>query len=360
MSGSLLKLDFENSPTVKVEVKEANLYGDIDFSSIDRRVSVVEAANASNQIFGGIRFKGHLKMNISNLIQMGDVFDIEDTQAENPTSIIDIASNHSTFRRYFANSSSPVIKAASITILAETRTVVKKVDFQSLRTHSCSRERNPNLYMCFKPQEPQFDFDINVADILVDYNSKFGIDNNPKSKYYADSLEDMAPKIRDHWDIYFLSKWVELSGTQIRGPRISSCSSVGDFREIDIVSNGLGCGPDQGPGRGIKSEGCAGSGASYGSKGGYGGSVTSKDNNERCEESVPTPYFYENDASQTGSGGASSDPEKQSGGRGGGLIWISCAQSILTNNANILANGGNGKLLDPTLSGAGGGSGGSI
>ncbi len=87
---------------------------------------------------------------------------------------------------------------------------------------------------------------------------------------------------------------------------------------------------------------CAGSGASHGGKGGAGVAYSSVNSNS-CQKNTPLPYYSESGfAKYEGSGGASGLLNKNLGGSGGGIIWISTTNSLILNDTKILAKGANG------------------
>jgi len=63
----------------------------------------------------------------------------------------------------------------------------------------------------------------------------------------------------------------KLDGAVIEGPRIGVCAANANIENTIIDTSGHGCPSDWGFGRGLKYATCAGSGASNGGSGGYGG-----------------------------------------------------------------------------------------
>jgi len=105
----------------------------------------------------------------------------------------------------------------------------------------------------------------------------------------------MALKIMNKWNIYViaLGHLYTDNFSRIQGARVGLCGSNMNIVRTRITSNGMGCKAGKGLGPGKQVGMCAGSGASHGGKGGYGGSE-SNDPNEKaiCKASFPQPYFF--------------------------------------------------------------------
>jgi hypothetical protein len=62
-----------------------------------------------------------------------------------------------------------------------------------------------------------------------------------------------------------------------------------------------------------------------------------------------------------GSGGASGDTKKTTGGSGGGMVWLATPGTLLLRNSTkVIADGSSGRVDEIDQDGSGGGSGGSI
>lgn len=68
-----------------------------------------------------------------------------------------------------------------------------------------------------------------------------------------------------------------LSDSSIKGPRVGVCGNSIRASNTSIDASAKGCPNDAGLGAGVKVTGCAGSGASHGGDGGYGGSEKADD-----------------------------------------------------------------------------------
>jgi len=162
------------------------------------------------------------------------------------------------------------------------------------------------------------------------------------NRYYALRPSDMTTKIKVMWNIYVFSLGhIKIDQAEIRGPRIGLCSNEVNLQDTLVNSTGQGCTHDEGLGAGILNPGCTGSGGAHGGHGGHGG-VESGDQNQinTCmnEVSYPQSYYFGKEAKYEGSGGASGDGE-QTGGKGGGLVWITTTGTTTLNNSLIMANG---------------------
>jgi hypothetical protein len=130
---------------------------------------------------------------------------------------------------------------------------------------------------------------------------------------------------------------IQIMSSKIESPRIGVCTTqfIGDKGLLN--TDGKGCKSGEGIGKGVKMEGCAGSGASHGGSGGPGAKLN-ETSNELCENFFPTPYLESDlDARYEGSGGASSRIDSGLGGSGGGIVWISAADRITLKNSAITA-----------------------
>lgn len=76
----------------------------------------------------------------------------------------------------------------------------------------------------------------------------------------------------------------------------------------NVDASSKGCPHDSGLGKGHKINNCAGSGASHGGFGGYGGAQIRNDEQEaKCTKVDSMPYYFGHEARYEGSGGASGD-----------------------------------------------------
>ena len=92
----------------------------------------------------------------------------------------------------------------------------------------------------------------------------------------------MAANIMSKWNVYILAfgKIYQDRYSRVQGARVGICGSYIEMQRSRVTSNGMGCKAGKGLGPGTQSGMCAGSGASHGGKGGYGGSE-SNDPNEK-------------------------------------------------------------------------------
>lgn len=84
---------------------------------------------------------------------------------------------------------------------------------------------------------------------------------------------------------------------------------------------------------------------------------------QTCKTNYPRSYHYGKDARFEGSGGGNGEKrygQKDTGGSGGGIIWLTTPQTIKMTNATISAEGLWGTTENYDQFGAGGGSGGSV
>ena len=83
---------------------------------------------------------------------------------------------------------------------------------------------------------------------------------------------------------------------------------------------------------------------------------------DTCASKVPNPYYFLKEARYEGSGGASGVKNKNAGGAGGGIIWLSTTGTINLEKSTLSANGFNGTTdtFLPSNRGSGGGAGGSV
>lgn len=78
--------------------------------------------------------------------------------------------------------------------------------------------------------------------------------------------------IEKNYTIFLLAQNELFMRSEIVGSIIGICAdNITHIGRLD--AGGRGCSPDQGAGSGLKNVACAGAGASYGTYGGYGGSV---------------------------------------------------------------------------------------
>mmetsp|Transcript_4035 Transcript_4035/g.6817 ORF Transcript_4035/g.6817 Transcript_4035/m.6817 type:complete len:199 (+) Transcript_4035:2086-2682(+) len=148
-----------------------------------------------------------------------------------------------------------------------------------------------------------------------------------------------------------------MNGADLRAPRIGMCSNELEANKTDINANYRGCTADKGLGKGLLNHVCSGSGASHGGRGGHGGSVA---NDHSCFTVFPEPYYFGREARYEGSGGASGDRQKTSGGPGGGIVHIASVSKVSLKDSRVLADGSKGRVINYDQFGSGGGSGGSI
>lgn len=98
-----------------------------------------------------------------------------------------------------------------------------------------------------------------------------------------------------------------------------------------ISANGRGCPANKGLGAGMQDGFCAGSGGAHGGNGGYGGSESNNpDEKAKCAKMFPKSYYLGKEARYEGSGGANGEKRqaRDTGGSGGGIIWISCPGTV--------------------------------
>jgi hypothetical protein len=81
---------------------------------------------------------------------------------------------------------------------------------------------------------------------------------------------------------------------------------------------------------------------------------------DTCVTKYPLPYYFGQEARYEGSGGASGDIQKTTGGSGGGVIWMTTPGTTKMFNSTIAADGHWGRIDDYDQDGSGGGAGGSI
>jgi len=123
-----------------------------------------------------------------------------------------------------------------------------------------------------------------------------------------------------------------------------------------IITDKLGCQPDQGPGRGFPgSTSCVSGGGAYGGDGGLPLASPSmirqthntiesarrlQLNEKSCSELAAQPYgMFDSARVQEGSGGGTINGEGQSvGNNGGGIIWLQAQQFYFT--GLLSSNGG--------------------
>lgn len=133
-----------------------------------------------------------------------------------------------------------------------------------------------------------------------------------------------------NWNIYLLSLGtIEIYDTDIDAPRIGLCANNITLNLTNVDSSSKGCPHDSGLGKGHKIDNCAGCGASHGGFGGYGGAMIRDDAMEsECRKVDSKPYYFGHEARYEGSGGASGDKLKTTGGSGGGVVWITTPDTL--------------------------------
>lgn len=127
-----------------------------------------------------------------------------------------------------------------------------------------------------------------------------------------------------NWNVYLLSLGhIEINDSAIDGPRIGLCANNIAMNLTNVDASSKGCAHDSGLGKGHKVNLCGGSGGSHGGFGGHGGAQVKDDRQDKLCESVESkPYYFGHEARYEGSGGASGDKLKTTGGSGGGIVWI--------------------------------------
>lgn len=88
----------------------------------------------------------------------------------------------------------------------------------------------------------------------------------------------MEGNILQKWSVYLISLGdLVVSASSVRGPRVGLCGNSITASNSSIDASAKGCPNDAGLGTGIKVTGCAGSGASHGGDGGFGGTEKADD-----------------------------------------------------------------------------------
>jgi len=196
------------------------------------------------------------------------------------------------------------------------------------------------LYKCIDPEEIHT-ANITRQEILDYYNEQYGLVE--KDRDYARYVPDMVDRVLQEWNIYFLSHYSIFSeASTITGPRVGTCSKYIFSFNMIIDSSKKGCKSNQGLGKGIHKEGCSGSGGAHGGFGGIGspergGSI------DGCTDTVSEPYYFGEEARYEGSGGAAGDKDRETGGSGGGIIWITAPEFMYPRGMQVYAEGGPGR-----------------
>lgn len=166
--------------------------------------------------------------------------------------------------------------------------------------------------------------------------------------------------------MYLLSQGkIVIDDAKVLAPRIGVCSNNIDIINSTLSSNGRGCTAEKGLGAGKSPLHCAGAGGAHAGNGGYGGSESSAVmDKSKCRRNYPTKYTFGREARLEGSGGGNGEQrnaQKDTGGPGGGIIWITTPGTLhITNGTMIESNGAMGQYLNYEQAGAGGGAGGSV
>jgi len=164
-----------------------------------------------------------------------------------------------------------------------------------------------------------------------------------------------------NYTVFLLSfNHINMNNAKIEAPRVGICSNALHMKRSHITTTGKGCESDDGFGKGKRLDGCAGTGASHGGAGGYGGiEDDSDDEQKKCKNNKPAAYYSGKSIKYEGSGGASGTDDARLGGSGGGIIMINTHGTTNIEQSHIEANGGDATPMDMAV-GSGGGSGGAI
>lgn len=173
-------------------------------------------------------------------------------------------------------------------------------------------------------------------------------------------FENIWGGLRSNYSQYIISmNNATLDGASIEGPRVGMCAANADISNSVLDTSGHGCPSDWGFGRGMKYATCAGSGASNGGSGGYGGIEEGAESHfESCKSHKPEPYTYGLKPNFEGSGGASGTNGGHLGGAGGGIVRLLVLNNLSVAGSDFLANGKEG--VKGESQGSGGGAGGTV
>lgn len=101
-------------------------------------------------------------------------------------------------------------------------------------------------------------------------------------KSLSHEVKDISFDLMADYSIYLASYGdIRLLEIELQGPKIGLCAPYLYMYSSKVDASGMGCSSDEGVGSQETGPLCAGAGASYLSKGGYGGSY-SKGNQEYC------------------------------------------------------------------------------
>ena len=83
----------------------------------------------------------------------------------------------------------------------------------------------------------------------------------------------------------------------------------------------------------------------------------------QCKQNYPKPYYFGQEARYEGSGGGNGESRsgiRDTGGDGGGIVWLTTPNTTHMYNSSVEANGLWGTVSNYDQYGSGGGAGGSI
>eukprot|EP00347_Sterkiella_histriomuscorum_P024011 403332615 len=269
--------------------------------------------------------KENLIINCDNIRVTKSIIDVEEISKNKNTTISNLR---------FKTNTSVIIEKESVVnakkIFISSQSTVKidsNTQINIKEENSCNKDESSysDLFQCIP--RTSIDRNIDESEFLERYSQRFSQNN-------ITDISQTYETLNQNFSIYvFAANQILLQSSSILSPRIGS---------------------------GVKFDGCAATGASFGGDGGPGARLLDSNMQIKCYKLHPVSYgLSTEDMRFEGSGGGSSLQSTQTGGSGGGIVWISAADRLVVQDSKILAEGGNG-IDNGSKVGSGGGSGGSI
>eukprot|EP00347_Sterkiella_histriomuscorum_P018113 403346737 len=296
--------------------------------------------------------KENLIINCDNIRVTKSIIDVEEISKNKNTTISNLR---------FKTNSSVIIEKESVVnakkIFISSQSTVKidsNAQINIKEENSCNKDESSysDIFQCIP--RTSIDRNIDESEFLERYSQRFSQNN-------ITDISQTYETLNQNFSIYvFAANQILLQQSSILSPRIGLCSTQVKLIDSQVDTSTRGCLSDQGLGSGVKFDGCAATGASFGGDGGPGARLLDSNMQIKCYKLHPVSYgLSTEDMRFEGSGGGSSLQSTQTGGSGGGIVWISAADRLVVQDSKILAEGGNG-IDNGSNVGSGGGSGGSI
>jgi len=191
--------------------------------------------------------------------------------------------------------------------------------------------------------------------LLTAFNHSTYIDSfNDQFKFKVKKLDSVIRTVFRNFTVYMVSfEGISINGSSITASRIGICAPYVDITSSHLDSSGRGCFSHEGIGAGLLGGDCAGGGGAHASRAGAGAGSA------QCAVHFARPHYFTKEARYEGSGGASGVRLAETGGSGGGIVWVSTTGRVILENSTVSADGANGVVANGT-NGSGGGAGGSI